>query len=244
MYSKNFFGRATHVPAGEDQEQQIQIARDLANTFNYRYGETFPLCDPIIGNDASGRIKSLRDPSKKMSKSDPDPKSRILVTDRPEQIVEKLKKAVTDFTSAVYNDPKTRPGVSNLITIHSLMSGMSIEEIEKDASSLDTGKYVIQKIWLSWGQKLDWFSCSSFRYKFRVADAVVDKIDPIRIKIEDYLKHPEYLVDILKIGTEKCTQIAEETLVDVKKKVGLGVVGDLSDFKFSVDDVKVKTSNE
>lgn len=78
-----------------------------------------------------------------MSKSDSDEKSRILLTDRPEQIVEKVKKSVTDFTSAVYNDPETRPGVSNLISIHSLMSGMSIEQIEKDASDLDTGKFVL-----------------------------------------------------------------------------------------------------
>lgn len=73
-----------------------------------------------------------------------------------------------------------------------------------------------------------------------MADAVVDKIDPIRLKIEDYLKHPEYLVDVLKIGTEKCTQIAEETLVDVKKKVGIGV-GDLADF--SANNVKLEKRN-
>lgn len=77
-----------------------------------------------------------------MSKSDPDEKSRILLTDRPEQILEKFKKAVTDCTSAVRNEPETRPGVSNLITIHSLMSGNSIEQIVNDASNLDTGKYV------------------------------------------------------------------------------------------------------
>lgn len=80
-----------------------------------------------------------------MSKSDPDDKSRILLTDRPEQILEKLKKSVTDFTSAVYDDPKTRPGVSNLISIHSLMSGISIEQIVSEASDLDTGKFVLIK---------------------------------------------------------------------------------------------------
>lgn len=77
-----------------------------------------------------------------MSKSDPDPKSRILLTDPPEQILEKLKKAVTDFTSAVYYDSTTRPGVSNLISIHSLMSGKSIEQIVNEASDVDTGKFV------------------------------------------------------------------------------------------------------
>lgn len=71
-----------------------------------------------------------------------------------------------------------------------------------------------------------------FRYKFKVADAVIDKLNPIRLKIEDYLKNPEYLVDVLKIGNEKCSQIAEETMVDVKKKVGIGF-GDLQELDFS-----------
>lgn len=78
----------------------------------------------------------------KMSKSDPDDKSRILLTDRPEQILEKCKKAITDFTSAVYDDPQNRPGVSNLISIHSLMSGTSIEQIVNEVADMDTGKYV------------------------------------------------------------------------------------------------------
>lgn len=79
-----------------------------------------------------------------MSKSDPDEKSRLLLTDRPEQIMEKFKKAVTDCTSAVNYDPQTRPGVSNLISIHSLMSGNSIEQIINDAAELDTGKCVLR----------------------------------------------------------------------------------------------------
>ncbi|KAJ6646550.1 Tryptophan--tRNA ligase, mitochondrial, partial [Pseudolycoriella hygida] len=192
--------RATHVPTGEDQAQQLQLAQHLANVFNFRFGETFPICHGIIADDASCRIRSLRDPTKKMSKSEPDSKSRILLTDPPEQILQKVKKAVTDFTSAVYNDPETRPGVSNLISIHSLMSGLSIEQIVSDVSKLDTGKY-----------------------KFTVADAVIAKLTPIRLKIEDYLKNPEYLVDVLKVGADKSSQIAEETLVEVKKKVGLGL---------------------
>lgn len=80
-----------------------------------------------------------------MSKSDPNPKSRIELLDRPEQIVEKLKKSVTDCTSAVTYDPDTRPGVSNLIAIHSLMSGISIEQIVQEASDLDTGKCVFKE---------------------------------------------------------------------------------------------------
>lgn len=132
--------RATHVPTGEDQVQQLQLAQHLANVFNHRFGETFPICHGIIADDPSCRIKSLRDPTKKMSKSDPDEKSRILLTDRPEQILEKVKKSLTDFTSAVTYDLATRPGVSNLISIHSLMSGSTVDEIVRNVSDLDTGR--------------------------------------------------------------------------------------------------------
>ncbi|KAG4074115.1 hypothetical protein HA402_014320 [Bradysia odoriphaga] len=209
--------KATHVPTGDDQSQQLQVAQDIANTFNFRFGETFPICQGIIAKDTSCRIKSLRNPTKKMSKSDPNPKTRIELLDRPERILEKVKKAVTDCTSAVTYDPETRPGVSNLVAIHSLMSGISIEQIVNDASNLDTGKY-----------------------KFRVADAVIERIDPIRLKIEDYLKNPEYLIDVMRIGAEKSSRIAEETIVDVKRKVGVGV-GDLSEYVKEVEKLKTQT---
>lgn len=132
--------RATHVPAGEDQTQQLQLAQHLANIFNFKFGETFPICHGVIAADSSSKIRSLRDPAKKMSKSDQEIKSRIMLTDRPEQIIEKIKKAITDFTSAVTYDPINRPGVSNLIFIHSLMSGMAIDEIIEKNQNLDTGK--------------------------------------------------------------------------------------------------------
>jgi len=187
--------------------------------FNFRFGETFPICHGIIADDPSCRIKSLRDPTKKMSKSDPDEKSRILLTDRPEQILQKVKRSLTDLTSEVYYDQEARPGVSNLVSIHSLMSDHSIDQIVKDASALNTGECVLILLLIFSSTK----NIFCFRYKLRVADAVIDKINPIRLKIEDYLKNPEYLVNILKIGTEKCSQTAEETLTDVKKKVGLGL---------------------
>lgn len=98
------------------------------------------MCQPVIAEDASGRIKSLRDPSKKMSKSDPDTKSCIMITDTPEQIVEKVKKAVTDFKSEITFEGDTRPGVTNLLTIHSMVSGKSISQICDEVKHLDTGK--------------------------------------------------------------------------------------------------------
>lgn len=132
--------RATHVPVGEDQVQHLQLAQHLAKSFNHKFGRTFPMCEPMIAEDASCRIKSLRDPAKKMSKSDPDPKSCVMITDTPKQIVEKVKKAMTDFTSQVTFEPEKRPGVTNLLTIHSMVSGKSIEQIVKEAEAIDTGK--------------------------------------------------------------------------------------------------------
>lgn len=133
--------KATHVPVGEDQVQQLQLAQHLANVFNFRFGETFPICHGVIADDPSSRIKSLRDPTKKMSKSDADPKSRIMLTDTPDQLLEKVKKALTDFKSAVTYDPIERPGVANLLIIHSLMSnGRSVQELCDEAKGMDTGK--------------------------------------------------------------------------------------------------------
>lgn len=88
------------------------------------------------------RIRSLREPTKKMSKSEPDPKSRIQLIDTPEEIISKIKKAVTDFTPEVFYDLDKRPGVSNLISIHSILTGKSIEQICKEAEGINTGQYV------------------------------------------------------------------------------------------------------
>jgi tryptophanyl-tRNA synthetase len=132
--------KATHVPVGEDQAQHLQLAMSLAKLFNHRFGQTFPIIKPIIADDSSSRIKSLRDPTKKMSKSDPDKKSTIMITDTPEMIKEKLKKAVTDCTSAVTFEPEGRPGVANLLTMHSMVIEYLPEEIVEEVEGLDTGK--------------------------------------------------------------------------------------------------------
>lgn len=190
--------KATHVPVGEDQVQHLQLAHHLAKIFNTKYGNTFPLCHSIVADDPSCRIKSLRDPTKKMSKSDPDTKSCVLLTDSPEQITEKVKKAITDFTSEVTFEPEQRPGVSNLITIHSLATGLSPEQISKNTQGIETG-----------------------RYKFQVAEALIEHLNPVRRKIEDYLTHPEFLESVLIEGAEKASLVAETTMAEVKDKIGL-----------------------
>lgn len=132
--------RATDVPCGDDQEQQLQLAQHLAHRFNNEFGVTFPVIKPMIAQDMSARIKSLRDPTKKQSKSDQNEKSRLTMRDTPDQWRMKLKRAITDFTSEVTFEPEKRPGVANLITIHSLTLGCSPEEIVERAKGLDTGR--------------------------------------------------------------------------------------------------------
>ncbi|KAG5325148.1 SYWM protein, partial [Pseudoatta argentina] len=129
----------THVPVGQDQAQHIQLAQDLVQIFNRQFGQTFPVPRTLI-NGPSQRIKSLRDPTKKMSKSHTDSKSRLNLLDEPDKLLEKVKKAVTDFTSEVTYDPEKRPGVANLINIHSLFTGQTTEEICKEAVGLNTGQ--------------------------------------------------------------------------------------------------------
>lgn len=192
--------RATHVPTGEDQAQQLQLAQHLAGTFNTRFGDTFPICHGIIADDPSARVKSLRDPAKKMSKSDPDVRSRIVLTDRPEQVLEKVKKALTDFTSAVTYEPVERPGVANLLTIHALMSGEEVPAIVERMRGTDTG-----------------------RYKLQVAEAVIAHMEPIRLRIEEYMGNRDYLVDVLRLGGERAATVAQRTIEEVKQKVGLGL---------------------
>ncbi|XP_017768039.1 PREDICTED: tryptophan--tRNA ligase, mitochondrial [Nicrophorus vespilloides] len=190
--------KATHVPVGEDQLQHLQLSQDLARMFNNRFGETFPIPHSIISNAGNARLKSLRDPLKKMSKSDADPKSRICLLDSTDEIVNKIKKAVTDFTSEVSYDPENRPGVSNLITIHSILSGKSVEQILNESRGLDTGKY-----------------------KLSVAEDVSAYIKPIREQIENYMRDPQYIVEVLKGGADRARETASRTASEVRRKLGM-----------------------
>lgn len=132
--------RGTHVPCGEDQLQQLQLVKQLARSFNSKYGEMFPIIEDMIGTDETKRILSLRDPTKKQSKSDPIEGSRITLRDDPEVILKKIKKSLTDFTSAITYDQMERPGVSNLINIHAQVRNVSAEQIVQDAKEWDTLK--------------------------------------------------------------------------------------------------------
>lgn len=132
--------RATHIPCGEDQTQQLQLVQHLSQSFNKKFGETFPRINALIADDASARIRSLRDPTKKQSKSDPDFKGRVTLLDPPEIMLERIKKAITDFKSELTYEPEERPGVANLLTIHSLITNQSVHEICEQYKDIDTGK--------------------------------------------------------------------------------------------------------
>ncbi|XP_060655221.1 LOW QUALITY PROTEIN: uncharacterized protein LOC132790633 [Drosophila nasuta] len=191
--------KATHVPVGIDQLQHIQLAQHLARNFNGRYGELFPVCTPVIEQDDGSRVLSLRDVSKKMSKSDPNPKGTINLADSPEQIKEKIKKAVTDFTSDISYDPNTRPGVSNLVNIHAHVTNSSIATVVEEAKTLDTG-----------------------RYKERVADAVIEHLRPIREQIDRHMANRKELSYMLEMGADRARQVAQQTMLEVKQRLGLG----------------------
>ncbi|XP_001353958.3 tryptophan--tRNA ligase, mitochondrial [Drosophila pseudoobscura] len=191
--------KATHVPVGADQLQHIQLAQHLARTFNGRYGEAFPVCHAIIEEGDASRVLSLRDPSKKMSKSEANPKATINLCDPPELIMEKIKKAVTDFTSDITYDPNLRPGVSNLVNIHAQVTGRSIRSVLEEAKTLDTAKY-----------------------KERVGDAVIEHLRPIRERIHEQLSKKNELIHMLEIGAEKARIQAQKTMRDVKQRLGLG----------------------
>lgn len=112
----------------------------MSSRFNKKFGQTFPRINSLIADDPSARIRSLRDPSKKQSKSDPDFKGRITLLDPPEIMLERIRKALTDFQSELTYEPEKRPGVANLLTIHSLITNQTVHEICEESKGIDTGK--------------------------------------------------------------------------------------------------------
>ncbi|ERE89142.1 tryptophanyl-tRNA synthetase [Cricetulus griseus] len=144
------------------------------------------------------KVKSLRDPSAKMSKSDPDKLATVGITDSPEEIVQKFRKAVTDFTSEVTYEPESRAGVSNMVAIHAAVSGLSVEEVVRSSAGMDTA-----------------------RYKLLVADAVIEKFAPIRSEIEKLKMDKDHLKKVLLVGSAKAKELAYPVFEEVKKLVGI-----------------------
>lgn len=185
------------VPVGEDQKQHIELTRDLAERFNKKYNDIFTIPDAHIPKEGA-RIMSLTEPTKKMSKSDPNKKSFITLLDDPKQIEKKIKSAVTDSEGIVTYDKENRPGISNLLTIYSVFSGESISEIETKFEGKGYGEF-----------------------KADLAEIVVNKLKPIQEKYYHYLESEE-LDRILDEGAQKANSVAIKTVKKMENAMGLG----------------------
>ena len=190
--------QADLVPVGGDQKQHVEICRDIANRFNGVYGEGFQIPEPYIPK-VGARIMSLTSPDSKMSKSDKDPNGCVYVLEKPEDILRKFKKAVTDSDTerCVRYDPEQKPGVSNLMTIYSVATGRSFDEIEAEFDGKGYGAF-----------------------KPAVGEAVVEMFRPIREETERILADKAYLESVYRAGAEKAGYVANKTLRKVYKKVG------------------------
>lgn len=187
--------QADYVPVGADQKQHLEIARDIAGRFNGIYGDTFTLPKPLIV-DTGARIMSLQDPTKKMSKSDPNPKGFVTVFDSPDVIAKRIKSAVTDSEACVrYAEGKD--GVNNLMSIYSCCTGKTNEEIEAEFAGKGYGDF-----------------------KSAVADAVIAELAPIQEAYARYMDDRGYLEQCMKDGAAKSTKVSQRTLDKAMKKIG------------------------
>ncbi len=186
------------VPVGNDQKQHIELTRNLAERVNNKYGKTFVVPDGRFLK-AGARVMSLDDPTVKMSKSNPNAKSRILVLDEPGKIKKAIMSATTDSEGVVRYDPENKPGVSNLLSIYSAFTGKSFEELEAMYEGHGYGDL-----------------------KKDLVEVTAGALAPIRERYAE-IRQSEELVKALKDGSERANAIAEKTLKRVKERFGLGL---------------------
>jgi tryptophanyl-tRNA synthetase len=187
--------QADQVPVGDDQRQHLELTRDLATRFNGRFGDTFPLPEGIIPAGAA-RVMDLQSPDKKMSKSLP-PAGCVVLLDDPKVTAKKIRSAVTDTGREVVADPVAKPGITNLLTIHSALSGTSIPELEERFAGRGYGDL-----------------------KKELAEVVVDFVTPVRQRTQELLDDPAELQRILAQGAARAREVAGPTVADVYDKVG------------------------
>ncbi|MFI3252503.1 MAG: tryptophan--tRNA ligase [bacterium] len=188
---------ADFVPVGEDQKQHLELTRDLAIRFNNRYSETFVVPEPLIAK-VGAKIMSLTSPERKMSKSDENPKGYISMLDDPNVIKNKIKGAVTDLDTKIIFDKENKPGISNLLTIYSCLTDISINDLE---------------------EKYKDSNYSSF--KEDLVKVTLDTIIPIQERYKELIKSKE-LDDILDDGRDYANNLAYRKINKVYNKVGLG----------------------
>jgi tryptophanyl-tRNA synthetase len=189
--------QAHYVPVGEDQRQHIELTRDLAGRFNSRYGQTFQLPEAYILKTAA-KINDIQEPTAKMSKSSGSGSGVIEIMDSPESNLKKIKSAMTDAGREVKYDLTEKPGISNLLTIHSALSGRTIAELENEFAGKGYGDF-----------------------KAAVAEVVVEYLRPIRARALELLEDEKHLLEILHQGSEKARQVAHETISNTYKNLGV-----------------------
>jgi tryptophanyl-tRNA synthetase len=189
--------QAHYVPVGEDQRQHIELTRDLAERFNTKYGETFRIPDGYILKEGA-KIYDIQDPTSKMSKSSGSGSGLIEIMDTPEANAKKIKSAMTDTGREVKFDASEKPGISNLLTIHSALSGKSIPQIEIEFEGKGYGDF-----------------------KSSVAEVVVEYLRPIRAHALELLEDEKHLITILHDGAEKARSVAADTIATTYKNLGM-----------------------
>ena len=185
------------VPVGQDQTQHLEIARVIANRFNGVYGDTFTLPEGYVPA-AGAKIMSLAEPTKKMSKSDSNVNSFVLMTDDKDTIVRKFKRAVTDSDGQVRFDREAKPGVSNLMAIYSTFTGKAMADIEAEFAGKGYGDF-----------------------KLAVAEVTADALAPVQAEYGRILADKAYVDGVLKDGAARAARIADRTVRKVYRKVGL-----------------------
>jgi tryptophanyl-tRNA synthetase len=184
------------VPVGEDQRQHVELTRDIAIRFNGRYGETFVV--PAADIKAEGaKVMALDDPTKKMSKSSASAGSYISLTDTPDEITRKIKRAVTDSGGEI-RAAADKPAITNLLTIHSLLSGKGLPELEEHFIGKGYGAL-----------------------KMEVAEVVVDALRPIQERLTELERNPDHALSILAEGAERARARAEVKMAQVRERMGL-----------------------
>jgi tryptophanyl-tRNA synthetase len=185
------------VPVGEDQRQHLELTRNLAERFNFHYSPTFTVPEPFIP-EVGAKIMSLQEPTKKMSKSDPNDKATIFLVDTDDQIRNKIKRAVTDSGTEITYDEVKRPGITNLMTLYHVTTGRSFGDIEQQFAN--SGGYA--------------------PFKEAVAEAVVEFVRPIRDRYTAIRTDQDGLLKVLADGAEKARDRARKTVRKVYKKTG------------------------
>ncbi|WP_334122174.1 tryptophan--tRNA ligase [Glutamicibacter sp.] len=184
------------VPVGDDQRQHVELARDLAKRFNHRFGETFTVPEAFIPKEGA-RIYDLQNPTSKMSKSAESPAGLINVLDEPKLIAKRIKSAVTDAGTVIAYDKKEKPGVSNLLDILAAVTERQVPELVEEFDGKMYG-----------------------HLKVAVADAVVERLTPIRERTLELLDDPAELDRLLLAGAAKAREVASKTVAEVYEKVG------------------------